>query len=116
VGIEKRLDDVVRTLSRGLQQRVALARALLHRPAVFLYDEPYTGLDQNSATILDEILRAAGESGAAVFFASHDFERALGVCDRALILASGKIVYEGARGDWGTLEGFRQIYTAQVAT
>ncbi len=110
VGITPRLDDVTRTLSRGWQQRVTLARMLLHAPAVYLLDEPYTGLDQPSAERLDEIFRAAKRDGRAVLFSTHDLERGLAVCDRALILRDGRIVRDLPRGEWQTLAGFMPLY------
>ncbi len=110
VGIENRLKDVTRTLSRGLQQRLTLARMLLHEPAVFLLDEPYTGLDKIAADMLDEIMLGAKHEGRAVLFSTHDLERGLAVCDRALIVRSGRIVHDLNRDEWKTLAGFMDIY------
>ncbi|MCG3142381.1 MAG: ABC transporter ATP-binding protein NatA [Anaerolineae bacterium] len=115
VGIEKRLGDAVRTLSRGYQQRAALARALLHRPKVYLFDEPWTGLDQSSSHILTGIFEQARQAGAAVLFSSHEFERSLAAADRALIMRNGKIIYDGARAAWRDASGFAQVYTAELA-
>lgn len=114
VGIERRLNDVTRTLSRGWQQRVAIARAILHDPKILLLDEPYTGLDAASVDRLQGILRGARDRGAAVLFSSHDFERALEIADRALILANGRMVYDAPRGEWQGLAGFREIYAEKV--
>ncbi|HZQ08699.1 MAG TPA: heme ABC exporter ATP-binding protein CcmA [Anaerolineae bacterium] len=114
VGIEKRMNDQVRTLSRGFQQRVALARALLHHPTVYLFDEPWTGLDQNSSNVLTEIFEAARQEGATVLFSSHEFERSLAAADRALIMRSGRIIYDGMRSEWGDAEGFAHVYTEQL--
>lgn len=116
LGIEKRLDDVTRTLSRGYQQRSALARALLHRPKVYLFDEPQTGLDQDSTHLLDKIFLDAKEAGAAVLFSTHDFSRGLASADRAIILRNGKLVYDGSRDEWHDPEGFNQIYTERIQT
>lgn len=113
VGIEKRLDDPVRTLSRGFQQRVALARAILHRPRVYLFDEPWTGLDQNSGSILLDLFKEAAEEGATILFSTHEFERSLGVATRALILRGGRIVYDGARDEWRDATRFAQIYASR---
>lgn len=114
VGIDKRLNDTVRTLSRGYQQRVALARALLHRPKVLLFDEPWTGLDQNSSGVLTSIFEQARQEGATVLFSSHEFERSMTAADRALIMRNGKIIYDGARSDWQDAAGFAQLYGEQL--
>lgn len=113
VGIEHRLKDVARTLSRGLQQRLTLARMLLHEPAVLLLDEPYTGLDKLAADQLDEIMLGAKREGRAVLFSTHDLERGLGVADRALVVHGGRIARDLRRDEWTNLTGFLDIY-AQV--
>lgn len=113
VGIEHRLKDVARTLSRGLQQRLTLARMLLHEPAVLLLDEPYTGLDKLAADQLDEIMLGAKREGRAVLFSTHDLERGLGVADRALVVHGGRIARDLRREEWKNLTGFLDIY-AQV--
>lgn len=114
VGIEKRLNDTVRTLSRGFQQRVSLARALLHRPKVLLFDEPWTGLDQNSSGVLIGIFEQARAEGATVMFSSHEFERSMNAADRALIMRNGKIIYDGARSDWRDAAGFARVYADEL--
>lgn len=110
VGIEHRLGDVTRTLSRGLQQRLTLARMLLHQPAVLLLDEPYTGLDKIAADLLDQIMIDAKKEGRGILFSTHDLERGLAICDRALIMNAGRLVYDLPRGEWKNLAGFMQIY------
>ncbi len=110
VGIQQRLKDVTRTLSRGLQQRLTLARMLLHDPAVLLLDEPYTGLDKIAADWLDEIMIEAKKQGRAVLFSTHDLERGLAVCDRALVVHGGRIAHDLKRDEWKDLAGFMEIY------
>lgn len=110
VGIENRLNDVTRTLSRGWQQRLTLARMLLHAPAVLLLDEPYTGLDQVAADLLDQVMLDAKRQGGAVLFSTHDLARGLALCDRAIILKAGRIVHDLPREAWQNLAGFTQIY------
>ena len=83
-----------RTFSRGMQQRLAIARALLHDPAVVLLDEPFTGLDPHSSDRLEELLHLLRDGRRAVVMTIHDLDRGWAMCDRALVLARGKIVYE----------------------
>lgn len=66
------LDRPVGVLSRGNLQRLTIARALLHAPRVLLLDEPFTGLDEDSATRLRRILQAIVASGRTVILTTHD--------------------------------------------
>jgi heme exporter protein A len=89
-----RRQDRARTFSRGMQQRLAIARALLHDPAVILLDEPFTGLDPHSSDRLEEMLHVLRDGQRTVVMTIHDLERGWAMCDRALVLARGKIVYQ----------------------
>ncbi|MDE3087758.1 MAG: heme ABC exporter ATP-binding protein CcmA [Chloroflexota bacterium] len=115
VGIENRLSDVTRTLSRGLQQRLTLARMLLHQPAVLLLDEPYTGLDKVAADMLDQIMIDAKKEGRAILFSTHDLERGLAICDRAIILKAGRVAFDLQRATWKNLAGFMEIYAGVLS-
>jgi ABC-type multidrug transport system ATPase subunit len=89
--LSERADDRAGGFSRGLRQRLALERALLHRPRLVLLDEPFTGLDDASAGILVDRLNALRASGAIVIMATHDFDLASGLVDRALCLTEGRM-------------------------
>jgi heme exporter protein A len=94
VGLAKRARDIVQTYSRGMQQRLAIARAILHDPAVLLMDEPYTGLDQDAAGLLDELLREVAVAGRTVIMTTHDLQRGHALADRIAILSRGKIALD----------------------
>lgn len=94
VGLFARQNDPVRTFSRGMLQRLTLARATLHEPDLLLLDEPYTGLDQDAGTILDQLIQAEKEKGRTIFMITHDFARGIHLCHRVLLLNRGKIVSE----------------------
>jgi heme ABC exporter ATP-binding subunit CcmA len=97
VGLWDRVDKQTRTLSRGMQQRLALARVALHRPPVLLLDEPDTGLDQQGAAVLNEMLRDSAESGCAILFTSHNMQRGLDMASRVAVLSKGRIVFQASR-------------------
>ncbi len=94
VDLLDRRSSRARTFSRGMQQRLAIARALLHNPAVVLLDEPFTGLDPRASDRLEELLHLLRDGQRTVVMTIHDLERGWAMCDRALVLARGKIVYE----------------------
>ena len=91
VGLEKRRGDLVRTFSRGMQQRLAIGRAVIHDPEVMLFDEPYTGLDQDASEMLDAVLKSVAARGRTVVMTSHDLARAEDLATRFDILSRGVI-------------------------
>ena len=99
VGLELRRRDLVRTFSRGMQQRLAIGRAVLHDPDVLLFDEPYTGLDQDASAMLDGILRSVASQGRTVVMTSHDLGRAENLASRFDILSRGVIAASATRKD-----------------
>ena len=101
VGLENRRRDLVRTFSRGMQQRIAIGRAVLHDPDVMLFDEPYTGLDQDASSMLDEVLRSVAAQGRTVVMTSHDLARAEELATRFDVLSRGVIVSSTTRAALG---------------
>jgi len=97
VGMNPRLHQRVGTLSRGMQQRVTIARSLLHKPAIMLLDEPETGLDQQSTSMLWEAMRTDGQKKRTLIVTTHNLERGFEVGERLLILDKGRVVYEGLK-------------------
>lgn len=92
VGLNARSRDLVRTFSRGMQQRLAIGRAVLHDPELLLLDEPYTGLDQDAASMLDTILQTVTAQGRTVVMTSHDLARISDLASRYDVLSRGVIV------------------------
>ncbi|HEX2623369.1 MAG TPA: heme ABC exporter ATP-binding protein CcmA [Phototrophicaceae bacterium] len=94
VGLSKRAHDLTRTFSRGMQQRLSIARAVLHQPDVLLFDEPHTGLDQSATTTLDNLLKNAGNEGRTVVMVTHQFDKALELTNRVVIISRGVVGYD----------------------
>jgi len=101
VGLAPRRHDLVRTFSRGMQQRLAIGRAVLHDPDVMLFDEPYTGLDQEASSMLDVVLRSVAAQGRTVVMTSHDLVRAEDLATRFDILTRGVIAASASRESLG---------------
>lgn len=97
VGLTNRRRDLVRAYSRGMQQRLAIGRAVLHDPEIMLFDEPYTGLDQDASTMLDDVLQTVAAQGRTVVMTSHDLARAEQLATRFDILSRGVIAASATR-------------------
>ncbi len=101
VGLYPRRRDLVREFSRGMQQRLAIARSIIHDPAILLFDEPHTGLDQDAAAMLDGLLSEIARGGRTVVMTSHDLPRAAKLADRVDILSRGVIAASARKGQDG---------------
>ncbi len=81
--------------SKGMRKRVAMAAALIHRPELFLLDEPFEGVDAVGARLMKEILLEQVRHGATMFLTSHVLEVVERLCDRVAIIHDGKLVLAG---------------------
>jgi heme exporter protein A len=89
VGMARRADEPVRSLSRGMVQRIAVCRAVLHDPALLLLDEPRANLDPVAAELVEPLIGRA--SGRARVVTSHDPAGGLAEADLALGLRAGRV-------------------------
>ena len=80
-------------LSRGIMQRLAIARALIHRPAVLLADEPFTGLDGDAVKYLIETLHNFKNQGGSIVMTTHNIDFALRCCEQVAVLDNKKIIF-----------------------
>ncbi len=87
--------------SKGMRKRVAMAASLIHRPELFLMDEPFEGVDAVGARLMKDILLDQVRHGATIFLTSHVLEVVERLCDRVAIINQGRIVMEGATRELG---------------
>jgi len=85
--------------SKGMRKRIAMAASLIHRPELFLMDEPFEGVDAVGARLMKDILVDQVRHGATVFLTSHVLEVVERLCDHVAIINAGRIVAEGSMDD-----------------
>ena len=90
---------LIAAYSKGMRKRVAMAAALIHRPELFLLDEPFEGVDAVGARLMKDILQDQIRHGATVFLTSHVLDVVERLCDRVAIIHDGKLVMEQAVGE-----------------
>jgi len=88
--------------SKGMRKRLSMAAALIHRPELFLLDEPFEGVDAVGARMMKDLLLDQVRQGATVFLTSHVLEVVERLCDRVAIIHRGRLVLEGATAELAT--------------
>jgi len=87
------------SLSGGEKRRAALAGVLAMNPDVLILDEPFAGLDREGVELLTASLGKYIGDGGTLLFSTHDFDAALGLADRAIVLEGGRITVQGPARD-----------------
>jgi ABC-2 type transport system ATP-binding protein len=80
--------------SKGMRKRVAMAAALVHRPELYLMDEPFEGVDAVGARLMKDLLQEQVRHGCTVFLTSHVLEVVERLCDRVAIIHEGRLVMD----------------------
>jgi lipopolysaccharide export system ATP-binding protein len=83
------------SLSGGERRRVEIARSLVTKPRFILMDEPFAGVDPISVIDIQNIIKHLRDRGIGVLITDHNVRETLGICDRAYIMNSGRIIAEG---------------------
>ena len=85
-------DRLAGTLSGGNQQKILLARWLVHGTKVLLLDEPTRGVDVGARTEIYQLIRRLADAGTAIVVVSSEIEEVLGLADRVLVIADGRVI------------------------
>jgi NitT/TauT family transport system ATP-binding protein len=96
VGLTGFEDHYPHQLSGGMRKRVALAQTFINEPQILLMDEPFSALDVQTRTMMeDELLQMWSSLSASVVFVTHDLEEAISLADRVCVLTAGPATVKG---------------------
>ena len=104
--------DTIGTLSRGFQQRVGVAQAILHEPQFLILDEPTNGLDPSQTHEMRNLIRSLADH-ATIILSTHIMQEVDAVCDRVMILRSGKLALDQKLAE---LQEGERLYVGTHAT
>lgn len=108
--LRQRRNQKAGLMSGGERQILALAKALLSNPELLILDEPTAGLSPKAATIMMQHLQELRNKGYSVVIIEQNVKRALGIADRAYVLAAGKIIFEGTVDDLVSNRELTKLY------
>ena len=109
------IDQRIETLSKGFKRRVGLAQAILHDPEVLILDEPTDGLDPNQKHQVREMIRGLSKD-KIVIISTHILEEVTAVCNRAVIIANGKIVADCTPEELEARSRYHQAITLNASS
>lgn len=89
-GLQEHLTRPIGELSKGYRQRVGLAQAILHRPRLFILDEPTLGLDPTQVVEIRRLIRRLAKQ-STILFSTHILSEVEALCDRVIILMNGQV-------------------------
>lgn len=82
-------------MSKGMAQKIQLLAAIAHDPEFHILDEPFSGLDPVNQQVLEGIVREIASRNRTIIFSTHVMEHAERLCDRIILMASGRKVFDG---------------------
>lgn len=114
VNLHKVVNKAVDTLSKGYGRRVGLAQAILHDPKVLVLDEPTDGLDPNQKHEVRKLISNMAKD-KIIIVSTHILEEVEAVCSRAVIIADGKLLADGAPQELAAQSAYHNAVTLTVA-
>ncbi len=109
-GLTHVADSLGETLSGGERRRAEIARSLIPGPRFMLFDEPFAGVDPINVAELQKEIARLRQKGLGVLITDHNVRDTLRICDRASIIAAGKILLEGTPAELARSEQARATY------
>ena len=99
LGLTQYAKSKLETLSKGNQQKVQIASAVLHRPALLVLDEPFSGLDPINQELMVNLIREIRSEGTTVLLSAHQLNLIERLADHVMIIAKGRQVLSGTVGE-----------------
>ncbi len=113
LGIAHLRSNQASSLSGGERRRVEIARALVLEPLFMLLDEPFAGIDPIAVLDIQAIISQLRDRGIGILITDHNVRETLGICDRAYIVSSGRVIEEGPPDVIAASKKARQIYLGE---
>jgi ABC-2 type transport system ATP-binding protein len=107
---------LVAEYSKGMRKRLAMAASLVHKPELFLMDEPFEGVDAMGARLMKQILLEQVARGATIFLTSHVLEVVERLCDRVAIINHGQLVFNSEMSELRHLGTLEEIFVEKVGS
>ncbi len=109
-GLKDFADKPTEALSKGMGQKVQLLASIAHDPELVILDEPFSGLDPVNQQVMEEIIRDMARRRRTVLFSTHVMQHAERLCDRIVLLAKGRKIFDGTVAEAKRLVPTRVVF------
>lgn len=86
-------------LSKGMQQKIQFIATIAHDPEIYIFDEPFSGLDPINSELLKKVIIELKDKGKTILFATHRMEQVEQMCDDICLFNKGKAILQGKLSD-----------------
>ena len=111
-----KMNDKIKSLSKGNQQKIQLITTLIHKPDLIILDEPFSGLDPINTDLLKQVIIAEQERGATIIFSDHSMNNVEELCDNVIMINNGLKVLDGSIQDIRESFGLTRIFVRTPMT
>lgn len=111
-----KMNDKIKSLSKGNQQKIQLIATLIHKPDLIILDEPFSGLDPVNTDLLKQVILAEQAQGATIIFSDHSMNNVEELCDNVIMINNGLKVLDGSIQDVRESFGLTRIFVRTPMT
>lgn len=111
-----KMNDKIKSLSKGNQQKIQLIATLIHKPDLIILDEPFSGLDPVNTDLLKQVIFAEQARGATIIFSDHSMNNVEELCDNVIMINNGLKVLDGSIQDVRESFGLTRIFVRTPMT
>lgn len=111
-----KMNDKIKSLSKGNQQKIQLIATLIHKPDLIILDEPFSGLDPVNTDLLKQVILAEQARGATIIFSDHSMNNVEELCDNVIMINNGLKVLAGSIQDVRESFGLTRIFVRTPMT
>lgn len=111
-----KMNDKIKSLSKGNQQKIQLIATLIHKPDLIILDEPFSGLDPVNTDLLKQVIFAEQARGATIIFSDHSMNNVEELCDNVIMINNGLKVLDGSIQDARESFGLTRIFVRTPMT
>lgn len=114
--LKNEVNTPLASFSKGMRQKVLIISSIIHNPDIIFWDEPLSGLDFNSISLIKDLIKDLSSNGKTFFYSTHILDIIEKVCTKVIILNSGRVVLDKPVSEIGSTGSLEDIFRQYIDT